>query len=214
MRKLLCTVAALAAFNFPAQAEESLPFKPYVGVDLMRVNADYNNNYDAGGGVTLDGNALLEDSLNGFGIHVGNRFHKNFGAELGYFRTREEGKDIAAGETVGPGVVAAVPFSTDVKIHGFTLDGLGYLPLDEDSTVELVGTAGLSWNKAEAQFTVPGVGATSEDESEIGFRIGAGAQINLTEQISARALARYQSADFDDVADNLWIYSAGLNFSF
>lgn len=134
--------------------------------------------------------------------------------ELGYFRTKEEGKNIAAGSTVGPGTVAAANFTTDVKLYGFTLDALGYLPIGAEDRFELIGTAGLSWIKGEVKATVPGAGSGSVDESEIGFRGGAGAQFNITNNVNVRGLARYQSADFDDVADNAWTYSLGLNYSF
>ncbi len=213
MKKLLCTAACLAAFTFPAQAQE-VNFNPYVGFDLQRSTYDYNNSYDIGGGLALNGNTILEDSFNGLNIHVGNRFHKNFGAELGYFRTKEESKSIAAGATVGPGTVATGAFSTDVKVQGFTLDGLGYLPLDEKEQFELIGTAGVSWSKAEVTATVPGVGSGSVDESEVGFRAGAGAQFSFTDNINVRGIARYQTADFDGVADNAWTYSLGMNYSF
>lgn len=213
MKKLLCTAAVLAAITIPAQAQEAT-FKPYIGIDLMRMAVNYNDNYNAGGGVILDGNALLEDSLDGLSIHVGNRFHKNFGVELGYFRTREEDKDIAAGATVGPGVVAAAPFTTSVKVQGFTLDGLGYLPVTESGQFELIGTVGVSWMKGKIEATIPGVGSGSSDESEFGFRAGGGAQFNLTDKFSVRGLARYQTADFEDVVDSAWTYTVGLNYSF
>jgi len=213
MKNLLCTAAMLAAITLPAQAQE-INFKPYVGFDLQRTNIDYNDNYDIGGGLALNGNTILEDSLNGFNVHVGNRFHKNFGAELGYFRTKEESKSIAAGSTVGPGTVAGADFTTDVKIQGITLDALGYLPLGAEKRFELIGTAGVSWMKGEVTATVPGADSGDVDESEIGFRGGAGAQFNVTNQVNVRGLARYQSADFEDVADKAWTYSLGLNYSF
>lgn len=213
MKKLLTTAACLAALSFPAHAQE-FNFKPYIGFDLQRTAYSYNDNYDIGGGLALDGDAILEDNLDGFNIHVGNRFSKHFGLELGYFRTKEEGKNIANGATVGPGTVATADFSTDVKVHGLTLDGLGYLPLGEQERFELIGTAGLSWSKAEVEATVPGVGSGDVDESEIGFRVGAGAQYNFTDNINLRGLVRYQTADFDDVVDNAWTYGVGLNYSF
>ncbi|MCK5285091.1 MAG: porin family protein [Alphaproteobacteria bacterium] len=212
MKKLLCTAACIAAFTFPAQAQE-MNFKPYVGFDLQRSVYDYNN-YDIGGGLALDGNTILEDSLDGLNIHVGNRFYKNLGVEFGYFRTKEESKSIANGTTVGSGIVTAVDFSTDVKVQGIMLDGLGYLPLDKEGKFELIGTAGLSWSKAEFTATIPGTGSIDADESEIGFRVGGGAQVNFTDNINMRGLVRYQTADFDDVVDNAWTYGLGLNYSF
>lgn len=212
----IAALAALPLFTSPAQAENSVIFdnlNPYIGIDLQRTDYDYNSNYGIGGGLALDGNIVLEDALDGFNIHAGIRPHKYFGAELGYFRTKEEGKSIGAGAVIGPGTVAAADFSTDVKVHGLTLDALGYVPLGEQERFELIGTAGLSWSKGELSGT-DGTTTLDVDESEIGFRAGAGAQFNITDRVNVRGLARYQTADFDDVADNAWTYAVGLNFSF
>lgn len=209
-------MAALAALAFVSEAEaaELSNLKPYVGIDLMRTVYDYNDNYDIGGGLALDGDAILEDALDGLNIHVGVRPHQFFGLELGYFRTREEGKSIASGAAVGPGTVATADFSTDVKVQGLTLDGLGYLPLGAQERFELIGTAGVSWSKAEVTATVPGAGSGDVDESEFGFRVGGGAQFNINENFNVRGIARYQTADFEDVADNAWTYTLGVNYSF
>lgn len=205
MKKLLLLTSALL---LPATAQaQSVVFKPYVGFDIQRTNYAYNSNYDLDG-LSVDGDLVLEDGLNGLNIHVGNRFHENFGAEIGYFRTRQESKDIAAGDVVGDGTVAAADFSTDTQVQGFTLDALGYLPVYDG--VELIGTAGATWTKIEVEVT----DSDDIDESELGFRAGGGIQYTFTEAISARALARYQTADFDDIADRAWTYSLGLNYSF
>jgi opacity protein-like surface antigen len=216
----IAALAALPLFTPPAQAENSVVFdnlNPYIGIDLQRTDYDYNSNYrndTLPAGAFLDGNIVLEDALDGFNIHAGIRPHKYFGAELGYFRTKEEGKSISAGANVGPNnTVATADFSTDVRVHGLTLDALGYLPLGEQERFELIGTAGLSWSKGELSGT-DGTTTLDVDESEIGFRAGAGAQFNITDRVNVRGLARYQTADFDDVADNAWTYAVGLNFSF
>ncbi len=214
MRKLLCTASVLAAFTIPAQAEEIKDLNPYAGFDLQRTSYDYNSNYGIDGGLALDGAALLEDSLNGANVHFGVRPYKNFGAEVGYFRTKEEGKSIASGSTVGPGTIATADFTTDVRVQGVTLDALGYLPLGPQERLELIGTVGLSWSKAEVELNVPGAGNGSTDESEIGIRAGGGAQFNFTDHMNIRGLARYQTADFDSVADNAMTYSLGLNYRF
>ena len=214
MKKQLLTAAALVAFVTSAHAEDSVVFKPYVGVDVQRSVYSYNDNYDAGGGAFLDGDLILEDALNGMNIHIGSRVHENVGVELGYFRTKEEGKTIANGSTVGPGTVATADFTTKTKSSGFTLDALGYVPVDEQKRFELIGTAGVSWTKAEIEAVVPGAGSGSVDDSEVGFSVGGGAQFNVTDRVNIRGLARYQTADFSDVADRAWTYSVGLNYSF
>lgn len=202
-------LAMIAGFAPVAQAEEFFKFKPYVGIDLQHQAVDYNSDIDLGGGMLLDGNSVLEDGLNGINIHVGNRFNKYFGGELGYFRTQNESKSIAAGDSVGNGLVAATDFKTDVQLQGITLDALGYLPLGASERFELIGTAGVSWIKAEAKLD-----GVSDDSSELGYRVGAGAQFNVTEKVNLRGLVRYQSADFDGIADDAYTYSVGMNYSF
>lgn len=207
MKKLLLLSAFMPSMAFA----NDFTFQPYVGADFLHSVYSYNDNYDAGSGLFLDGDIILEDSLNGLNVHIGNRFHQNFGAELGYFRTQEESKDIATGTVVGPGTVAAADFTTDVQVSGFTVDALGYLPIGQQYPFELVGTAGVSYNTMEITDSS---GSADVDESELGFRAGGGAQVNITPQINARALARYQTADFDDIAENAWTYSVGLNYGF
>ncbi len=211
---LIKTTLGLAALMIavPASttvmAQEFKPeFAPYVGFDLMHYNVSYSDG----------GDQYLEDGLNGLNIHVGNRFSKYFGAELGYARTRDEDKDIAAGTTIVPGLFTTGAGKTKVQLQSITLDAMGYLPLDQEERFELIGTAGISWTKADLNLNVPtNIAAVnlSDDDSEFSFRVGAGAQFNITDNVSVRGLARYQKADFDDMADRAWVYSAGLNFSF
>ena len=218
MTKTFLTAAAMAALTLGASAvmaqAQEFKFNPYVGFDLQRYNVSYNDNYDIGGGLALNGDAILDDSLTGINLHVGNRFHENFAAELGFFRTKQESETVASGATVGPGTVATGNFSTDVRLQGITLDGLGYFPLDDNGRFELIGTAGISWTDAEVEATVPGVGVGDADDQEFGFRVGGGLEFGLTDDVSLRGLARYQTADFDDVVDNIWVFNLGLNYSF
>ena len=134
MRKLIFTAALCAFLSTPALAAD---FKPYLGLDLQRMSLSYNNSYGIGGGNSLNGETLLQDNLDGVNIHVGSRISEFFGLELGYFQTQTGGKSIVAGTTVGPGLVAAANFKTDVKVRGFTLDGMGYLPLGDNKMFEL-----------------------------------------------------------------------------
>lgn len=208
------TIALAAITTMPAYADNaSYNWNPYIGADYQRMQYKYNSN-DTSAGIALDDNDLLQQGLNGGDLHIGVRPTKNLGAELGYFRTMNESKDIAAGASLGPGVVAATSFSTKVRVQGITLDALGYLPLDKNDTVDLIGTAGVLWNRAESGIVVPSVGSDSEKKSEIDWRIGAGAQVSLTHNVNLRGIVRYQTADFSDVADHAWVYTAGVNYQF
>ena len=118
------------------------------------------------------------------------------------------------GATVGAGLVATTNFSTDISSYGFTLDAMGYLPIDKKERFELIGTAGVSWTKAEISLNAPTIANASTSESEFGFRLGAGAQYKLTEKFNIRGIARYQTADFEGVADNATTFSVGINYNF
>lgn len=188
MKHLLYTVAALAAFTLPAQAEDY--FNPYIGADYQFTRLSYD-----GGG---------NDNFNGFNIHVGNRFTDYVGLELGYFRTGEESyTDNSLG----------TPVNVKGRLTGATLDALGYLPVTEDKSFELIGTAGVSYIRGEIEATALGV-TVEDDESEWGFRAGGGAQYNVTDNMNIRGIARYQTADFDDIADRAWVFSLGANYQF
>lgn len=212
VKKLILTTALLTAAAIPARAQE-ITFKPYVGADLQRSMYSYKSE-DLGGGASFDYEKVLEDDIDGINLHVGNRFHKYFGAELGYFHSREESKSVAAGSEVGTGVVLTADGKTKLKTQGFTLDALGYLPVTPDEKLELIGTAGATWTKAKLKYDIDGVLSENGTESEWGLRGGAGAQYNFTENLNIRGLVRYQTADFDDLADRAWTVSTGVNYTF
>lgn len=186
--------------------------KPYIGFDLQLTSLEYTDNFSLGGGLALDGDSILEDQFYGGKIHVGIRPSKRLGLELGYFRTLEEDKDIAAGTLVGPGTVAATAFSTDFLLHGITLDALSYWPIGSEERFELIGSAGVSWTVADFALNVPGSTRTEVDESEFGLRAGLGGQAHINDRLNIRGLAQYQTADFDGLIDNMWIYSIGMNY--
>lgn len=201
----LAALAGMAAWSYTAQAQE-FNIKPYIGFDLQRYHVSYAD--DTVAGVAFNWGEGLEDNLNGLNVHVGNRFNKNFGLELGYFRTQEEGKTFD--------ILPATPVTSKLHLQGVTLDALGYLPVTKDDKVDLIGTAGVSYTWADVKLDTGalGLGTVKDSENEFGFRAGAGAQFNITDNVNLRGIARYQTADFDGVADNAWIYSVGLNYSF
>lgn len=189
MKRLLGTAAILMAFAAPAQANDyPTLFNPYVGIDYQAMN------------VKFDGGS---ETANGVNVHVGNRFNEHVGVELGYFHTEE------VSQTIEP----TLPITAKARLVGVTLDALGYLPVNEDKTLELIGSVGVSHIVAKAKFSVAGI-PINDNANEWGFRAGAGAQYHITDKVSLRGMARYQSADFDDIAKRAWVYTAGLNYSF
>jgi len=218
MKKFLYTTAAITAiiFSTTAHAKDMNLKSYYLGVDYQRVINNYSSNINAGGGNFLNGNSFIQDSLNGGNIHIGKNFNKNFGIELGYFRTENKSKNIPINTTIGSNgapLVTTVALSTKVKLQGVTLDGMAYLPLGDSNKFNLIGTAGVSWIRGDSKLATE-FGSASGNESELGLRVGAGAEFNITNNINFRGIARYQTADFSGVLDNIWVYSLGVNYSF
>lgn len=180
--------AVLAATSLPAQAQDY--FNPYIGADYQLTHVDYD-----GGG---------DDNFNGININVGNRFTDHVGVELGYFRTGTEKES---------GIELGIPYALKARLTGATLDAIGYLPVTQDKSLELLGTVGLSYIRADLTLDMLGV-TVKDDESEWGLRAGAGVQYNLTEQVSFRGLARYQTADFEDSADHALVLTLGAQYRF
>lgn len=198
MKTTLTTTAALLAVVGMAYAADN-EIRPYVGVDLTRVMADYNN--DTYLGVSSDD--LLKDSLNGINPYVGVQFNKYVGIEAGYLQTAEGKKS----NVLNSGV------NTKIKLSGFSADLVGTLPVTPDDKVSLLGSAGLGRYKADITATGPG-GLVSADDSDTGYRLGAGAQYQLTDNIGVRAMARYIKVGFDDTTDNVITGSVGVNYRF
>lgn len=206
------SMLALASLSIisSANAADLLKLNPYIGADIQHTAYELSSTSAS----SLNPDLLLEDALNGINIHAGVRPHKNLGLEVGFFNNLAETKNIASGSPVGSGLVAATDFSTEISTYGFTLDAIGYLPLDKKERFELIGTTGVSWTKAEISLSAPGVASESSSDSELGFRVGAGVQYKLTEKFNVRGIARYQTADFDGEADNAVNFSVGLNYNF
>lgn len=191
----IALAASPALAKAPVQSSSEFFFKPYMGADYQYVGASYKSV----SGVNFDN--VISDSMHGAHFHAGARFHKNFGFEFGYMWTGDAEKENVLGTTT----------DTQVNIRGFTADLMGYLPVLQQT--ELVGTVGISNLTAEAKVNGAG-GAANVDETEVGFRVGGGFQYWLTDNINARALIRYQSADFQDTTESAVLVNAGLNYQF
>ena len=176
-----------------AQADDwtsNFYFKAYVGGDYQYTHIDYS-----------DGNSdVLDKNLNGGDVHIGARVNQYLGFEAGYEDTAYSTKD----NVLGSG------FNTKIKLQGYTLDALGYLPVTDDKKLELIGTAGVT--RLEAKLDIPGIGNGNEWETK--GRVGGGAQYWVSDNLNVRGLVRYQGADFDDTANNAIVGTIGVNYQF
>ena len=120
-----------------------------------------------------DMDKVVEDDLNAFAITAGAKMHKNFGLEAFYQQSKEESK-----KTLG--------LKAKDKYKAYGVDAIGYLPIDHEGKFEVLGSLGLGYYDADVKFA-----GLSDGDDGLGYRIGAGAQYNITENVAARVMARY-----------------------
>ena len=139
----------------------------------------------------IDGIGGVEEDLNAYSINAGVRMHKNFGVEAFFQQTEEGEKD---------------------KYHAYGVDMIGYMPLGCDEKIELLGSLGLGYYDAEVKGEALGVREKYTDDGW-GWRLGAGAQYNFTENMAGRVMVRYADVDIDGI-DNIVDLTAGIRYSF
>ena len=183
MKKTLLLAGVAALVSFNANAME---MKPYVGLDYVYSMVDFEDG---------DMDKVVEDDLNAFAITAGAKMHKNFGLEAFYQQSKEESK-----KTLG--------LKAKDKYKAYGVDAIGYLPIDHEGKFEVLGSLGLGYYDADVKFA-----GFSDSDDGLGYRIGAGAQYNITENVAARVMARYADVDIDGV-DNMVDVTAGIRYSF
>jgi len=189
--------AAYAA-SAPATTADGFFFKPYVGADYQYTSVNFNSVP----GTAYNYGDFFADSFNGGDVHVGARVHKNLGFEVGYFDTASSSQSFSP------------TASSSAKLDGWTLDAMGYLPVDDAHKFELIGTAGIARTTASGSITISGTTYSLGSGSETKARVGAGAEYWITDSLNVRGLVRWQDADFGGAVNNAVIASLGLNWQF
>lgn len=169
-----------------------------VAVSAVAMSANANAlEYNPYAGAEYTYSLLAGESMNynSGKIFVGSQYNENFGVEAFYQKSTEDTK--------------AHQRKTSYEAYG--LDLMGYLPLGCDQVVSLIGTAGLGYYDFEAK----GMGERTDHESTWGYRLGAGAEYNIDENVSVRALARWAKLNTRvEDANDLWEYSIGAKYNF
>ncbi len=125
----------------------------------------------------------LDKNKAGANIFAGVRFNQYFGAELGYgFIAKTKGN---VKESDGTNV------SVTNKATNIYVDAIGYLPVA--TKVDLIGAVGVGRFSNKGTSSADGV-TQSGKTNKVGPRVGVGAQYNFTDNVSARAMVRYQKA--------------------
>lgn len=163
----------------------------------MAANAEameYNPYVGAEYGYSFLNGAERANNFNSGKIFVGSQYNENFGVEAFYQRTTSDKK---AGDKA--------------KYEAYGIDALGYLPLGCDQEFSLIGTAGLAYYDFKDKYE----GEKTEGEGTWGYRLGAGAEYNVTENVAVRALARYTKLDQRVAESNdMMEYSIGARYNF
>ena len=123
-------------------------FKPYIG-------AQYRFQHTKGEG---DWTSLIPQSFHSGALIVGNRFHHNWGVEIGYYQQLKTSEHVDYSNIFFGTNAGGVTVSTaTVKRRGFLLDFLGYLPLDPQFSG--VGSVGVM--SAKHDFSIKSTNGTN-----------------------------------------------------
>ncbi|MBQ7285532.1 MAG: porin family protein [Alphaproteobacteria bacterium] len=136
--------------------------------------------------------------VNGGKIALGTEYNKYFGTEIFYQRT-------------GSDRVHSQNGTDEFSIQSYGLDAYGYLPLGCDQVVSLVGTAGIAFDDVKYKFDD---GTNRKTEHGLSYRLGAGVEYDVSENVSVRALYRYSFTDKIAGLDHMNEYSVGVKYNF
>ncbi|MBR4106612.1 MAG: porin family protein [Alphaproteobacteria bacterium] len=134
--------------------------------------------------------------MHSYSVFVGTDYNRYFGTEV-FYQNSNKWHKVINGE------------KTKVDFEAYGLDVYGYLPLGCDRVFSLLGTAGI----ANYDFDIADNNAKGE-ENGLGYRLGAGMQYNITNNIAVRGIVRYIWADKLDNTDHMMEYSLGAKYSF
>ncbi len=189
MKKYLLLAGLASVMSFNANAMD-MEMKPYVGLDYVYSMMDTDD---------VNGITAVEEDLNAYAITAGMKMHKNFGVEA-FFQQTEEGKKHHVGGEIKD------------KYHAYGVDMIGYMPLGCDEKIELLGSLGLGYYDAEIKAETADARAKATDDGW-GWRLGAGAQYNFTENMAGRVMVRYADVDVEGI-NNIVDLTAGVRYSF
>lgn len=136
--------------------------------------------------------AEIEPKLNSGSVFIGTEYNKYFGTEV-FYQLSDDDEDNNV--------------KSDFTAYG--LDAYAYLPLGCDQVWSVFATGGI----ANYDFDMKSDEGKSEDNG-LGYRLGAGVQYNITNNLSVRALGRYIWTDKLDGFDSFTEFSLGAKYTF
>ena len=148
----------------------------------------------------------VDKDENSFGLKLfgGYKINRNFAVEGGYFNLGKFG--YTANTTTGSQTGSA-------KYQGLNLDGVGMLPLTQKFSA--LGRVGLTYTQAKGTFSGVGVSEPSPSKTEANYKLGLGAQYDLTDSLGLRAeVERFRITDAIGNDGSAHMFSVGLVYYF
>lgn len=143
----------------------------------------------------LDADFVKAD-MNSYSVVVGTEYNRFFGTEL-FYQNSDKSNDMIDGEKL----------KSDFEAYG--LDAYAYLPLGCDRVWSVFATTGIA--NYDVDYAMSG---EKEKDNGLGYRLGAGVQYSVTNNIAIRALARKVWSDKLDEVDDMKEFSLGIKYVF
>jgi len=196
MKRMMMAAALFLAVSI-ASAEDDTDSRFRVGV--AAAFSDYEG----------DPSLPIDDSTLGVQLYAQAKLNSWFGIEAGYFSSGEFETDLSPNSTsCDPSEFC----DAAVEFKGFSLTAVGYLPIGgDDSDIDLYGKLGaynfdIDYSQRIGSSTIP-----SSLGSSSGITAGAGAVINVGDNIGVRT-----EFDYYDVenTEHLWTLAMGVEYRF
>ena len=202
-------------------------FKYYVGFDYniaKQSSASSNLTFDdihfAQSPIHINSDSIIDDQDN-LSFVLGARVSKYWGLEAFYETTYKDNNTTQIDNNTINNVDYYMMNDYLTSYRAFGVDFIGYIPLS--SFFDILGSLGVAQYKFEnsTRFSIYNIDGTQVvdvigqnfDEDKIGWRIAAGAQMNIAEGVALRAMYRYISLG-GDLVDDMKEFSIGVRFLF
>ena len=168
----------------------------YMGASAGQSKTDIDQAPFAALGATITRN---DEKDSAFRIFGGYQYSKNLAVEVGY---------IDLGTYSVSGTIGALPFTASGDVTGFSISGVGTVPLTEK--LSLLGSVGFLSSKVNASATVATASGIARSRQS-DYTAGIGMKYGLTKNIAARLEANYYGLNNNGSAQ---MYSLGLQYKF
>ena len=168
----------------------------YMGVLAGQSKTDIDQAPFVALGATITRN---DEKDSAFRIFGGYQYTKNLAVEVGY---------VDLGTYGVSGTIGALPFTAFGDVTGFSISGVGTVPLTEK--LGLLGSVGFLSSKVNASATVATVSGIARSRQS-DYTAGIGMKYSLTKNIAARLEANYYGLNNNGSAQ---MYSLGLQYKF